>query len=267
MTFGNCVAKKAKRLLLPSMLFSVIYLLLMGNYDMSPLSVVSRIVNGYGHLWYLPMLFWCFVMIWIIEYIGVGPKFALPLLFICAAVLSVKDLPLRIDEALYYMLFFYVGYVVNRYAVCLDKYYAWRYVLIFAIIYCFTFIPLHLLERGGFFVDDESFLIKLANLSVGKLSHIVYSSAALATVFVTVNMLVRKTGVQIKAWMVRGSTLCFGVYIYHQMIIDFAYYRMGWIETLPPMLLPWIGFVSALVFSLLLAYLTLKTKFGRFLIG
>lgn len=51
------------------------------------------------------------------------------------------------------------------------------------------------------------------------------------------------------------------------MIIDFAYYRLGWLEQLPSLLLPWVGFGVALSLSLFLAWITLKTRVGRFLIG
>lgn len=182
-TFNNCVIKKLKRLLLPSILFSTIYFLLVGDYNLPLQSILGRIINGYGHLWYLPMLFWCFVAIWLIEKIGIKPKYILPCLVICSIVFSIKDLPLRIDDALYYMLFFYLGYVINRNNFRFDRCFKWKCVLVNGAIYVLTFVSLHLLNRSGLLFEGGSLWIKIANSCWNKFSHMMYSMPALVFVY------------------------------------------------------------------------------------
>ena len=65
--FKNTILKKAKRLLLPCFFFGVIYYTVF--YDLSkPVYEISySIMCGTGHLWFLPMLFWCFTEIYLIE--------------------------------------------------------------------------------------------------------------------------------------------------------------------------------------------------------
>lgn len=64
---SHMVVKKAKRLLLPSVIFSAVYYLLFYDLEVSKSSIVYSVLNGCGHLWFLPMLFWCFVGLWLVE--------------------------------------------------------------------------------------------------------------------------------------------------------------------------------------------------------
>ena len=59
----DIVIKKFKRLVLPSVFFSLIYFFMFYRWeDYTFLSSVLKILSGVGHLWFLPMLFWCFVV-------------------------------------------------------------------------------------------------------------------------------------------------------------------------------------------------------------
>lgn len=267
LAFDSCVIKKVKRLLFPCLFFSVVYFLLMGNNDMTALTIVGKIINGYGHLWYLPMLFWCFVFTCVVERIRIKPKYMIPLLLIAACSLSLKYLPFGISAAMYYMLFFYIGYMLKCYAIDLDKYFAWKYVLLFGVVYSIVFVGLQIFTNAKVCDGGDSFTIMLVNGALNKLLHIICSSTALAFIYLAVNTALKTGKIRIESWMINISALCYGVYIYHQMVIDFAYYRLGWLETLPSLVLPWAGFVTALSLSLLFAHITLKTRFGRLLIG
>ena len=66
LNFRFCVLKKIKRLLLPCFLFGIVYYVLFYDLSASPISIIYRILNGCGHLWFLPMIFWCFVFTFII---------------------------------------------------------------------------------------------------------------------------------------------------------------------------------------------------------
>ena len=58
---------KFKRLMIPCMVFSLLYILLFGHITQPIQKTLYGLMNGVGHMWFLPMLFWCFVGTWIIE--------------------------------------------------------------------------------------------------------------------------------------------------------------------------------------------------------
>ena len=55
-TFGALLKNKIKRLLLPYFVFGLIMMATTGNFR--PLDLFS---GCYWHLWFLPMIFWCFI--------------------------------------------------------------------------------------------------------------------------------------------------------------------------------------------------------------
>ena len=60
---GDVAIRKFRRLLLPCYVFGAIYYFL---FEFSPtdffiFQFLYSVANGIGHLWFLPMLFWCFV--------------------------------------------------------------------------------------------------------------------------------------------------------------------------------------------------------------
>ena len=63
------------------------------------------------------------------------------------------------------------------------------------------------------------------------------------------------------------SGYCYGVYIYHQFILMYLYYKTDLISIVPNALFPWLGFAITLVLSLIFCFLTLRTRLGRYLIG
>ena len=119
---------KFKRLMIPCMVFSLLYILLFGNIGQPIQNTLYDMFDGAGHMWFLPMLFWCFVGVWVIEKLRLKPRWVLPLLLL-ASLVSFLPLPFRMGIALYYMPFFYVGYVLQKEDVSLDRFYTLKYCL------------------------------------------------------------------------------------------------------------------------------------------
>ena len=63
------------------------------------------------------------------------------------------------------------------------------------------------------------------------------------------------------------SSLCFGVYLYHQFILKILWYKTNLPILVGPACLPILGCFITLILSIILFELTIKTKIGRFLIG
>jgi len=110
--FLEFAQKKAKRLLLPSVVFSILYFILFNQYQGAGRFLLS-ILEGCGHLWYLPMSFWCFLggyMLYKMKLPTYAKLMACATLACCSGGLGF--LPLRLNSAAYYMIFFYLGMVI-----------------------------------------------------------------------------------------------------------------------------------------------------------
>ena len=93
------------------------------------------------------------------------------------------------------------------------------------------------------------------------------SCCGIIALYLTVCSFTSKEGFRPKQWVIGASDVCYGVYVYHQFIVIALYFYTSFVQTVHPLIVPWVGFAIASGVSLLLTYFTLKTKLGRFLIG
>ena len=268
----NLLWGKFKRLMIPCMVFSLLYILLFGNIKQPIQETLYDLLNGVGHMWFLPMLFWCFVGVWVIEKLHLKPKVIIPILVV-ASLVSFLPLPLRLGSTMYYMLFFYVGYILQKENVSLERFYTLKHSVLTLLLFCILFPTFTLLKEklgnasGGGNAVDNQLIIKALNLSLSKLLQIIYAFVGLAMLFVFVGYKEKGRKGEIPQWLTSFGNLCFGVYLLQQFILKGLY---NYTE-LPAILgcygLPWVGFIVTLISSVLIAFLMVKTKIGRFLIG
>ena len=267
--FLTFAKKKAMRLLLPSVLFSTIYLYWL--YPSVPASVflqVKMIVEGVGHLWFLPMLFWCFILgLLLIKTDAVSDKIKLVVLIVLAVVSAkLGFLPLRIGTACYYLLFFYVGYITYKYKDKLMEKTNWCHVLLlftlFLVSFLFTQVYLESITAFGY-----TRIILLILAQVGK---VIYASSGMmaAYLFVMLRIGIHHTAeITPPHWLMWLNSVSFGIYIFQQFILQFLYYHTSLPQFTGVLWLPWVGCCITIVLSALLAGISIKTKIGRFLIG
>lgn len=253
--------------MIPCIVFSLLYILLLGNITQPVQKTLYGLVNGVGHMWFLPMLFWCFVGVWIIEKIHLKPKWAIPLL-ILASLVSFLPLPLRMGTAMYYMVFFYVGYIIQRNDVSLDWLYTKRSAIITTISFVILFPLLTLLKKqigasptGG----DNQLVTRVLGFAVQRALQLVYAFMGIMMTLSWVGYYLKRHTVP--QWMDQVSALSFGVYLVQQFILKGLYDHTAFPSLLGCYWLPWVGFVVALFGSLLIAWLLRKTKTGLALIG
>lgn len=258
-TFLHLVKDKAIRLLLPCFIFSTIYWFLLRPTP--PQCIVVQIVNGVGHMWFLPMLFLCFIGCYLINRIKLGIHYIVITLALLALI-SYLPLPSRIENAMYYMFFFYAGYAlrehrwdeklrVNIHVIGVS----WGvYIILFV---CGTFCK-ELLDDSA---NHLPLLMKALCLSVGKLCQLIYASAGILAMFMLSLYITDRH--QLPQWLIKCGTLCFGVYLFQQFILQLLYYRTNIPIEVGAMWLPWIGTIIALILSILLTLLVRKTSVGR----
>lgn len=265
---------KFNRLMIPSIIFSLLYILIFGDITHHVVTTCREVIEGAGHMWFLPMLLWCFLGIWLIEKMKLKAKIVLPLLILCS-ICSFLPLPLQLNAAMYYMLFFYVGYILQRNNASLEKYYMPKYVIALSIGFFIVFPALTifrqnigdiLANRGGYLVENQLIGAAIKH-SFSNIAKLVYSSIGLAALFVLVGVIEKNRTSQFPHWIIKVGALCMGVYLFQQFIL-MAIYKFTTLPTVVgPYAMPWLAFVIALFGSLLLSYVLRLTKVGRFLIG
>lgn len=157
------VLKKFRRLMIPALIFSIIYYFLFKfdkNNEISLVQSLIRILSGEGHLWFLPMLFWCFVSVWVFRNFNINSK----ILFVVLSVLSLLPFPIPfgIGSMLHYIIYFYLGNLVwkNRDTILSKMNYKW----IFGIVAIYIIFLLMYLNRDSLaIITENTFLMKSVN--------------------------------------------------------------------------------------------------------
>lgn len=139
---------KFKRLIVPSMIFSLLYIILFQNICQPVTSTIYDVINGVGHMWFLPMLFWCFVGVWLVEKISIN-NFVVLIGLLILALVPLVGLPLRLTETTYYLFFFYAGYLIQRDGMSLNKLECPKATLAFVLMFVVLFPSLTMLRENA----------------------------------------------------------------------------------------------------------------------
>lgn len=255
-TWGNLLRKKGVRILLPYFVFGLFFMLTTGDWH--PLRLF---VGGYWHLWFLPMLFWSFV-------VGYGVYKArlnvyTELLLISLAFIGTlipKFIPMwfGLHNITIWFYWFYLGMLTTKYRSFLfegkSKYSLPLYLcLLFA---SFLIICLFPVEYG-----DSTW----------------YSVLAVTVCTLSVLCLMAKVDwgrLKISAPIVQFSAYSFGIYIWHNwvalMLISKTSQRIFGLPELAAnhvVLFPLCFSLITLFISWFLSWCMMKTKIGKFLIG
>lgn len=261
--FGVLVVNKLKRLMLPSVIFSAAYFALFYKYEGLD-SLTYSIINGCGHMWFLPMLFWCFIGGWLLEQVNVSDGWKLAFL-VCLNLFWPITLPLQISRATNYLVYFWGGYVAYKHrdyflSVITPKRIVWNWV-----VFVIVFIIFRPLRESLTFVDSSDRITRLLLMSGLDACQLIYASVGVIAFYITASWLTINH--QLKPYTIQLASCCFGIYLFQQFILQGLYYKTGFASVVGPYWLPWLGFMIAAPLSFLLARLLMKTKTGYYLIG
>lgn len=259
----NLILNKLKRLILPSIIFSAIYFALFYEYKGFG-NMVYSIINGCGHMWYLPMLFWCFLGGWLLEQIKINDGWKMAFL-IMLNLLFFFVLPLRLSNAASFMVYFYGGFLIYKHSDKIKVPITTKRLVCSWIVFVILFALLRPL--CDFLVtNDEMTKAQKMLIYVGENAcQLIYAWTGLIAFYSTAVYYTRKH--QLSQTTQKVAACCFGIYLFQQFILQLLYYKTGFPSFVGPYLLPWCGFLIALFVSYLLSVLLLKTKTGKFLIG
>lgn len=266
-SFRIFLKSKLLRLIVPSIVFSILYSILFLPKNVSVLHYIYYIVNGLGHMWFLPMLFWCFIVTYFLYKIKLHESLKI-IMLIVLSVFSFLPLPFQFGRTCYYLLFFYSGKLIwtNRNKI-IQKLSKIKFIVVGFIVFVVLFVSMTLfvemLQKG----ENNTLIGKLMKLSIINLARIIYASVGLFMFYVFVNYLLYVRDLKVTERIVKFNGLCFGIYLYHQFFLQYFYYKTSLNYVLGNYWLPVFGFIVTLLLSILVSYFTQKSKWGRILIG
>lgn len=259
----NIFLNKTKRLILPSVVFSIVYFVLFYSYKGMGDAIYS-IINGCGHMWYLPMLFWCFIGGWLLEQIKIKDGWKLAFLVVLNLFCFVT-LPLRLNNAAFYLVYFYGGFLFYKHSDKIKAAITSRRLVYSWIVFAVLFAVLRPLRDVLVTDDTQAKLLKLLIYASNNACQLVYAWAGLIAFYCTAVFITQKH--QLSKTTEKIAACCFGIYLFQQFVLQFLYYKTDFPTIVGPYWLPWCGFMIAAMVSYVLSALLLKTKTGRFLIG
>ena len=217
---------------------------------------IYNIINGAGHMWFLPMLYWCFIEIYILEKLDITNNIKL-LLLLFLIPFSVLPLPFQLGNSFYYLFFFYIGYYIQRndYKLKLNN-------VQFAFI-AICFISLFLAKiTFDYQIDSNNYIFSRIIL----LCHILLRfTTAFLGIIILMSLSMRIINKNIINWnyFLYLSDCCFGVYLFQQFVLLVIYKKTEIPYFLNPYSLPWVSFFISLVISILFTVTLRKTKLGK----
>lgn len=233
---------KFKKLLLPFLIIGLLYLIpiryLVGysNYVNHSLiyNIIHNLILGFdnGHLWYLPTLFIIFLIFNFYKNTNKYLDIVIFILLICLNIIS-NHFPTYIHHVSFYLLFFYLGILFNKYNLISDlkNHYSLIIILILIIYTLFSNNNLMLLLVQ---VISLILLFKIDFTKLGKLK--------------IINNI---------------SNNSYGMYLFHSPLV---YLTFKFLPNINPILMIIINFIVFGSISYLITYLIRKTKF-KFIIG
>lgn len=261
-SFKELAVNKFRRLIIPSLFFSFLYYLLFENYTSTFTAIIS-IMGGVAHLWYLPCLFWCFLLQYIIFHYKVSHKIVLLCLFFLAF-FQFLPLPFQISKTMYYMQFFYGGGVFWKYKDFFTRYTIGRnYVTInFFLLFLIVFVVLNLLmEEIKFFADIEDLYVKAILLGCNNLLKAIIGWNGIAFIYIFGILFCRKY--ELNVLFVKMGTYAYAIYVIHQFILIYLYRYTSLSSELGSYWLPWAGIFITAIVSFTIASIIRSTRIGR----
>ena len=254
-SFRQLVSKKANRLLFPYFFFGTIYYVMFNsmNNQLQIFDYLHNMFSGVGHLWFLPMLFCCFLLQWLIETIecilrnkyNFNPKFfVLFILILCYFVSPALPDVFCIKKVFMYLVFFYIGVrSYNAFCGSMSK------LFLFSMLYAFLFVSFQLYTENkdsiGLYLIYK--VLTLSTQYVG-----VFFFLTLADVYVRKKNALSKQYSALVSWS-------FGIYIYHQFIIAIIYYKTAIPNVFGVYWTPIVCLVLTILVSVMLSVLSSKT--------
>lgn len=260
--FKGFVVNKTKRLLLPCILFSIIVSITLQS------SILYDVFYTDYHLWFLKMLFVCFMLTWIMGKYVKGKYQIIAWLF-SLCMMALPDLEFfSIGQFFKYYVFFYTGFLFCKYRNEISKYLDNRNALIIhSVVFLSACIALALVYHDN------------PELAMGDIIHrsrevvLIRHFLRFYTLilgFSVVDNILSMNGGKCHLVFTRLNDLSYGIYLLHVYILYIIHFYMfdsfvSFSDTFRS-LAPFILFIFVFGLSATATYLFKKTRVGRYLL-
>lgn len=254
--------------MLPSVIFSIAYLFCFGDPLHSSISKIARsLIYGTGHMWFLPMLFACFIYTWIIHRLRLKPIIVLLLIFLSSIIFTSAQASLEYSG--YYLFFFYLGFSIKVYKFNPMPYTRLRYIFLLAAISVVCFVAVNALNIKEMIPEEVTRSLKVCLLYIyAQLAlQFTYSLPGTLAFYLFCLRLLYVKHIAVSPCITKLAGMCFGVYLFQEFIIKGIYYYSPIPQWVGPYALPWVCCMLALPLSMLCTQALLSTRLGRRLIG
>lgn len=261
-SFSGFLLNKIKRLLVPCLSFTALMsLCLQDNYWES--------VVGYGyHLWFLKMLFLCFMTCWICASYIHKVRFEMVVLLV-AFIMMFMHIPnyFGIGQYFKYYIFFWGGYLFYKYRHKFGFLFTrqWLCIILFAyLVLCGICAVIYYIHP-----EQANSDIIHANISLS-IIRMILRPLMIVLAFILVDRFIHN-GMLFENVFVSLNKLSYGIYLFHMLFLQsihkyFLFQTTGFAES-HYILTPIIYFVIITLLSISITSLLKRTSWGTYLIG
>ena len=259
---GDTIKSKAIRLLIPGILFSTLYYILFvynGTFSLSDLFIIF---SGSGHLWFLPMLFWCFVFS-ALSHRFIKDARVILFLSLILCIISVNVRSLGLGGATYYYLFFEVGAYIYMQRNKHDKING-SLIFFVLVIFLVLFVPITKIT------DKVAINITTSNTIETKLLWLWLKNIVSLPLAIVGGVLCMSISFYIARYYYNYcnsayfiSKHSFSIYLWHQFILISLYQWYEFRTLCGEYFLPWCGLVVSSIVSIFLSVSTKQFALGR----
>lgn len=260
-SFSSLLTSKLQRLLIPSFIFSIAYLLCFRNYT-GVANAVTKILGGAGHLWYLPCLFYCFLIQYLLLANKVRRSSCIALLAVMMLV-SIVHLPLNLHKPLYYMTFFYGGGIFWQHSEKLKSKATQKNIVLSWLVFIVLFVVLNIamMNMTELKASVTSKLLRAGINEFNTISKTLLGWSGIMALYLSAAKYC--SGHSIGSFILKVGVCGYGVYVFHQFILVYLYRYTELPTVAGTYLLPWVGIVITTIVSVSLTLVVRSTKVGR----
>lgn len=256
-------------MIIPCWFFGIIYALCFTRTD-PIMQNAAEVINGIGHLWFLTMLFWCFLLLVIIDRFQTGKKrwiiFLLLMIVSCAPIPTQLPL-LGLRRVPHFIFYAYLGYLMflykdNVFTVLKNK--PWLFLVLYAASVILSNAVLPQIRNQG-----NPLIIEVCIYGMLKITQLISAVSGIIFLYLIVIKFLKRKGEQytVPSYINAANNMCYGVYVFHQFILICLYYYTSIPSMVNSYILPVLSFFVVLALSVLLTAVFTRFRLGRFLIG
>ncbi|MCQ2113704.1 MAG: acyltransferase [Bacteroidaceae bacterium] len=258
-TWTNMLLKKSKRLLIPYFVFGLLFMSVTGDWH--PLSLFA---GDYWHLWFLPMLFWLFVIGYFVNRYLFCFKYTVLLIlvisFLSSFCVPFVTLFMGLQYTVFWFIFFFIGQLICVKKNLFDKIGS-KYKLHYALI--IIYLGITIIQPIEYGETHRTWYSVLSQICI-----------IVALFYVVSNIFVSKTKFKTYRGKLIKNSYSFGIYIFHNWIamslISSTAKRLFNLHVYAadhPILFPLLFTIITIVLSVVLTKILYKLKVGKYLFG